>query len=114
MVGDVIHPLNTVFFGPGVYEAVTKLSPVVRLNYFRSAMSPQDLLFKAQDSIPGGGMGHRAGIQPSGGSLHYCEHIALALAGLWQCDVVNLPSLPRIYILAIILQTTEALPTWLA
>ena len=40
MVGDVIHPLDTVFFDPGVYEDVTKLSPVVRLNSFGSAMSP--------------------------------------------------------------------------
>jgi len=94
MVGDVTHPLNTVFFGPSVYEAVTKVSPVVQLNTFRSAVSPQDLFFKAQDVIPGSGMGHRVGFQPSGGGLHHCEHIALALAGLWQCDVVNLPSLP--------------------
>jgi len=67
MVGDVIHPLDTVFFGPGVYEAVTKMSPVVRLSSFRSAMSPQDLFFQAQDGIPGGGMGHRIGFQPSAG-----------------------------------------------
>ena len=51
MVGDVIHPLNTVFFGPGVYETVMKVSPVVRLNSFGSAMSPKVLLFKAQDGI---------------------------------------------------------------
>jgi len=57
-------------------------------------MSPQDLFFKAQDSIPGAGMGHRVGFQLYGGGLHHCEKIALALAGLWQCDVVNLPSLP--------------------
>ena len=94
MVGDVIHPLNTVFFGSGVYEAVTKMSPVVRLNSFTSAMSPQDLFLQAHDGIPGSGMGHRVGFQPPGGGLHHCEHIALALAGLWQCDVVNLPSLP--------------------
>jgi len=94
MVGDVIHPLNNMFFGPGVYEAVAKGSSVVRLNFFRGAMSPQDLFFKAQDGIPGGGMGHRVGFQPSGGGLHHCEHIALALVGLWQCDVVRLPSLP--------------------
>jgi len=93
MVGDVIHPLNAVFFGPGVYEAVKKVSPIVRLNTFRSAVSVQDLFFKAQDGIPGSGMGHRVGFQPSSGGLHHCEHIALALAGLWQCDVVNLPSL---------------------
>jgi len=94
MVGDVIHPLNTMFFGPGVYEAVTKMSPVVRLNSFGSAMLPQDLFFKAQDGIPGSGMGHRVVFQPSGGGLHHCEHIVLALAGLWQYDVDNLPSLP--------------------
>jgi len=94
MVGDVILPLDTVFFGSGVYETVTKVSPVVRFNFFRNAMSPQGLFFQAQDGIPGGGMGHRVGFQPSGGGLHHCEHTALALAGLWQCDVVNLPSLP--------------------
>jgi len=40
MVGDVIHPLNTMFFGPGVYETVTKRSPVVPLTAFEGAMSP--------------------------------------------------------------------------
>jgi len=40
MVGEVIHLLNTLFFGPGVYEAVAKVSPVVRLNFFGGAMSP--------------------------------------------------------------------------
>jgi len=94
MVGDVIHPLNTMFFGPGVYEVVTKVSPVVRLSSFGGAMSPHDLIFKAQDGIAGGGMGHRVRFQSSGGGLHHCEHMALALAGLWQCDVVDLPSLP--------------------
>ena len=94
MVGDVIHSLNAMFFSPGVYEAVKKVGPIVRLNSFGTAMSPQDLFFQAQDVIPGSGMGHRVGFQPSGGGLHHCEHIALALAGLWQCDVVNLPSLP--------------------
>jgi len=57
-------------------------------------MSPQDLLFKAQDGIPGGGMGHRVDFQPSGGGLNHCEYIALALAVLWQCDITNLPGLP--------------------
>jgi len=28
MVGDVIHSLNTVFFGPGIYEPVTQMSPL--------------------------------------------------------------------------------------
>ena len=94
MAGDVIHPLIAMLFGPGVYEVVRKMSPVVQLISFWGAMLPRDLFFKIQDSIPGGGMGHRVGFQPSGGGLHHCEHTALALAGLWQCDVVNLPSLP--------------------
>jgi len=63
MVGDVIYSLNTMFFGPGVYEAVMKVSPAVRLNSFGSAMSPQDLFFQAQDGIPGTGMWHRVGFQ---------------------------------------------------
>ncbi|GAB0208055.1 hypothetical protein GRJ2_003271200 [Grus japonensis] len=29
MVGDVIHPLNAMLFGPGVYEVVLEMSPVV-------------------------------------------------------------------------------------
>ena len=29
MVGDVIHPLSTMLFGPGVYEVVSEMSPVV-------------------------------------------------------------------------------------
>jgi len=94
MVGYVIHPLNTMFFGRGVYEAVAKMSPFVQLHSFRSVMSPQDLFFKANDAIPGSDMGHRVGFQPSGGGLHHCEHLALALVGLWQCDIVNLPSQP--------------------
>jgi len=94
MVGDVIHPLNTVFFSPGVYEAVAKVSPVVQLNTCGGAISPQDLFFKTQDGIPGSGMGHRVGFQPSSDGLNHCEHIALALVGLWQCDVVNLSNLP--------------------
>jgi len=94
MVGDVIHPLDTLFFGPGVYEAIMKMSPVFRLHSFGSAMSPQDLFFQAQDGIRGSGMGHRVGLQPSGGGLHHCEHIALALVGLCHCDIVNQPSLP--------------------
>jgi len=69
MVGDVIHPLNIVFFGPGVYEAVMKMSSIVRADSFGSAMSPQDLFFKAQDGIPGSGVGHRVGLQPSGGGF---------------------------------------------
>jgi len=63
MAGDLIHTLSTVFFGPGVYEAVMTVSPVVRLDSFGSAMSPQDLFFQAQDGILGSAMGHRVGFQ---------------------------------------------------
>jgi len=57
-------------------------------------MSPQDLLFKAQDGVAGGGIGHRIGFQASGGCFHLCEHMVLALAGLWNCDSINLAGLP--------------------
>jgi len=40
MVGDQVHPINTMFFGPGVYEAVTKMSPVFQLSSFWGVMSP--------------------------------------------------------------------------
>jgi len=40
MTEDVIHPLNTVFFGPGIYEVVLEMSPIVRLSSFWGAMSP--------------------------------------------------------------------------
>jgi len=70
------------------------MSPIVQIDSFRGAMSPQDLVVKAQDDVLGSGMGHRVGFQPSSGGLHHCEHIALALAGLWHCDTVSLPRLP--------------------
>ena len=93
MIRDVIHPLNAVFFGPGVYEVVTEMSLIVWLSSFWGGMSPQDLLFKAQDSVLGGGMGHRILFQLSSGCFHHCEHMALALAGLWKCDIISLPGL---------------------
>jgi len=114
MIGNVRHPLNAILFGPSVYDVVLEGSPVVRLNSFCGAMLPQDFLFKAQNSALGSGMGPRICFQPSGGFLHHCKHIVLALADLWKCDIINLPSLPFIYISAIILHTTEALPTCLA
>ncbi|RMB88610.1 hypothetical protein DUI87_34998 [Hirundo rustica rustica] len=43
---------------PGVYKAVLEMSPIVRLNPLRGTMSPQDLLFKAQDGVPGSSMRH--------------------------------------------------------
>ncbi|PKU32057.1 ras-related protein rab-21 [Limosa lapponica baueri] len=39
MTGDVINPLNAMLFGPGVNEAVSEMSPIVRLKSFRDAMS---------------------------------------------------------------------------
>ena len=39
-------------------------------------------------------MKHRVDLQPSSGGLHHGQYIALALTGLRQCDVVNLPGLP--------------------
>jgi len=38
MAGDVIHPLNTMFFGPSVYKTVMKISPIVRLGSYGGAM----------------------------------------------------------------------------
>jgi len=38
-------------------------------------------------------MGHRMGFQPFV-LVQNCKHMVLALVGLWQCDIVNLPSLP--------------------
>jgi len=46
MIGDVVHPLSAVLFGPGVCEAVAEMSPVVSLSSFWDAVSPQDWLFK--------------------------------------------------------------------
>jgi len=58
-------------------------------------MSPQDLLFKAQDSVPSGGMGRKVGFQLSGDCLHHCKHITFTLAGLRECDIVNLSRPPH-------------------
>ena len=93
MVGDVVDPLDAVFFCPGISEVISEVSPIVRLNPLWGAVSPQDSLFKAQDGVPGGGVGHWMSFEPSSGCFHHCEHVALALAGLWQCDVVDLPGL---------------------
>ena len=40
MIGDVIYPLNAMLFGPGVYEVVLEVSPVVLLDSFWGAMLP--------------------------------------------------------------------------
>ena len=57
-------------------------------------MSPQDLNVKAQDSLLGGGMGHGICFQPSGGFFYLCEHMACALEGLWESEIISLPGLP--------------------
>ncbi|PKU38980.1 inositol -trisphosphate receptor-interacting 1 [Limosa lapponica baueri] len=59
VIGNVIDPFNAMILGPGANEAVSEMSPVAQLNSLWGTMSPQDLLFKAQDGVAGGGMGHR-------------------------------------------------------
>jgi len=94
MVGGVIHPHHAMLFGPEDYQVISEMSPFVSVSSFSGGMSPEHLLFKAQDSVLGGSMQHGIGLQPSSGCFHHCDHIALALVGLWQCDIINLPSLP--------------------
>ena len=57
-------------------------------------MSPQNLLFKAQDGVPSSGMRHKVCFQPSGGCLHNGKHIAFTLSDLREYDIVNLSGLP--------------------
>ena len=54
-------------------------------------MSPQYLLFKVQDSVPGGDMEHGTAFQPFGGCIQHCKHMALVFFGLWECGIINLP-----------------------
>ncbi|KAM6225864.1 leukotriene B4 receptor 1-like [Porphyrio hochstetteri] len=54
MLGSMISPLDAVFFGPGVYEIVPEVSPIVPLDSFWSDMSSEDWLLKTQDGVPGG------------------------------------------------------------
>lgn len=51
MTGSMIYLLNTVVSGPGVYQVIFEMSPIVQLSSFWGAMSPQDLLCKAQDGV---------------------------------------------------------------
>ena len=53
IIGDVIYPLNAMFFGTVVYKFVFKMSPIDGLSSFWSTVSPQNLTFKAQDGVPG-------------------------------------------------------------
>lgn len=59
---SVIQQLNAMLFGPGVYEVIFEMSPVVWLNSFWGAVSSQDLLFK---SVSGSGMWHGICFLPS-------------------------------------------------
>jgi len=93
MIRNVIHPLSTTLFGPGVYEVILEMAPIVQIHSFWVAMSPLELLFKIQDSVPGSGTGHVTGFHPSSGCFHHYEHTALALAGLWESVIINLPGL---------------------
>lgn len=71
-------------------------------------MLPQDLLFKAQDGVPGSVVRLGVHLQPSSHCFYHCKLAALALVDLWECDVINLPSLP-IFVFQP-LSITEALP----
>lgn len=53
----MIHPLKTVLFNPGVYKSVLEINPIVSLASLGGALSPQDLHFRAQGSVLGGGTG---------------------------------------------------------
>lgn len=88
------HPLNTVLSGPDIYEAVFEISLIVHLTSLRAALSQQDLLLKGQDGVPGGGRRHRASLQPSSGCAAVCKHVVLALAGVGECDVMDLQTSP--------------------
>lgn len=39
MTGTVIYLLNTVLSGPGVYQVIFEMSPVVQVSSFRVAMT---------------------------------------------------------------------------
>lgn len=67
--GDVTDPLNATVLGPDVYEDVVEMSPVVWLSSLWATASPQDLLFKAQDSVAGSAVGHGACFQPMAAPL---------------------------------------------
>lgn len=77
--------------GPSVCEDIFEMSPIVQLCSFGGAMSPHELLFK--DAVLGSDVRDRVHLQPSSGCLHHCQHIALAWADWWRCDVINVPGL---------------------
>lgn len=71
-----------------------EMSHTVQMNSFWGAMSPQGSLFKTQDGVPCGVVRHGVHPQPSSGCFHHCQHTVLALAGLQQCDAIDMPALP--------------------
>lgn len=109
MIGGMVHPLDTMVFGPIVSKIDFEMSPIVRLGSSWSTMSPQDLLLKAQDSVLGSGMTHEVCFQPPGGCFCHCKHIVLTLGGLRQCNRINLPSLPVSIFLLL-----SPIPQWLS
>lgn len=52
-------------------------------------MSPQNLLFGAQD----GALGSSVHLQLFS-CVHHCQHVVPGLVGLWECDVIDVPGLP--------------------
>lgn len=75
-------------FGPGVYGVLLQKSPIVWFNSFWGVVLPWDLLFKAQDS----GRGYSIFFQLSSDCFHHCKHIALAMAGLQECNICQASS----------------------
>ena len=92
MIGDAIYPLNTALFGPGVYEVVSEISPLSD-SILHGVPCRHRTCFP---SVVGSGMGHRVCFQPSGGCFHHCKYMALAVAGLRECDIINLPDFPTV------------------
>lgn len=64
-------------------------------------MLPRDLLFKIQDSILGGGLGHRMCFYPSRGCFHYYKHMTFAMVSLWECDTIHMLGLACMHVLYI-------------
>ena len=77
-----------------ISAVIAEVSPVIQLSSFWGVMLPKDLLFKAQDHVLCGGMEHRLCFYPSSSCFHYCKHMVLAVASLWQCDIFYTPDLP--------------------
>lgn len=88
--------LNAMFFGQSVYEVVSEMCPTVGLGSFWGAMPSQGFIFKAQDGVLGSGTGHSM-FQLPHGFFHHWKHMAHAVPGLWERDLVNLLASPCLY-----------------